>query len=283
MNLQQMKVRVRNWLTACFGAEHTNDKSERSFRFAEESVELCQAIGLTRHQMDTILDHVYSRPKGEVDQEAAGTLITLLSVCDLHKVSLESIFKSEMNRAETSIDAIRAKHNTKPAHLAKHIHYHNHSSDELIANPKIKQLCLKLSEFFGVPLNITFHIDVKSNYFGISVITSAAVISVHARSTGKDKPELFLLDSHYTLQKVLSTIEGVELNKTDTEFWVARITSNPKDSDQNINITTELGLDSIGACLQVIALPYQVECSYGSPVPANNEYLFVFRQKDLFN
>lgn len=280
MNLQQMKVRVRNWLTACFGAEHTNDKSERSFRFAEESVELCQAIGLTRHQMDTILDHVYSRPKGEVDQEAAGTLITLLSVCDLNNVSLESIFKSEMNRAETSLDAIRAKHNTKPAHLAKHIQYH--TSDELMDKPKIKKLCLNLSKFFDAPLNFTFHIDVKSNYFGISVVTSASVISVHARSTGKDKPELFLLDSHYTIQKVLSSIEGVELNKTNTEFWVTRITSDPKDLDNNINIASELKLDSIGACLQVIALPYTVECAYGSPIPANNEYLFVFRAKDLF-
>jgi len=288
MNLQQMKVRVRNWLTNCFGVEHTNDKSERSFRFAEECVELCQAIGLSRDQMNSILDHVYSRPKGEVDQEAAGTLITLLSVCDLHSVSLESIFKSEMNRAENNIEAIRAKHNTKPAHLAKHISYSQ--NQEILNRSKIKHVTKKLCDFFNAPISFAFHMGTASSeYFAISVKSISAVIQADPtlldirvyKEWREKQPKLFFLDSYTTIERITGIFEGIKLDKKQTKFWVTRIAPNSKDLNNIVELTEALDLDSIGFCLQGIAFPKVVQCEFGSPVPSDNEYLFIFNKQIL--
>lgn len=66
-----------DWGVRCFGEEHMNDTKMRALRFLEEAVELCQALGLDRPTLHTLIHEVYARPAGDLKQEIGGTILTL--------------------------------------------------------------------------------------------------------------------------------------------------------------------------------------------------------------
>lgn len=63
--------RVHAWVSECFGEKSAHDRTERTHRFLEESIELAQALGCTEAEVMQLVRYVYSRPAGEVAQPAA--------------------------------------------------------------------------------------------------------------------------------------------------------------------------------------------------------------------
>lgn len=106
--------RVTNWLLQCFGPEISSDKTERCFRFIEESLELVQALGITKHQVLQLVDYTFDRPLGEPKQEVGGVMVTLAALCFAADLNLENCAEDEYKRILLKIDKIREKHFSKP-------------------------------------------------------------------------------------------------------------------------------------------------------------------------
>lgn len=81
MSTTTFQQRVEPWLLACFGEQIAADTIERNHRFLEESLELVQACGCTQSEAHQLVDYVFGRPVGEVQQEAGGVMVTLAALC----------------------------------------------------------------------------------------------------------------------------------------------------------------------------------------------------------
>lgn len=108
--------RVAPWMQACFGPEISADSVERNHRFIEEALELVQAGGCTRSEAHQLVDYVFDRPAGELDQEVGGVMITLAALCLAHNTDMHSAAETELARVWDKIDTIRAKQAAKPKH-----------------------------------------------------------------------------------------------------------------------------------------------------------------------
>lgn len=111
------QTRTFDWLLRCFGKSIAYSRRERMQRFFEESCELVQAGGLTKEEAQALLDYTYSRPVGDLPQEIGGVQVCLASLSTATGYSLERCAEAELLRAESKIDAIRAKHAKKPDHI----------------------------------------------------------------------------------------------------------------------------------------------------------------------
>ena len=109
MNLIQNDV--KDWLLRCFNEDIASNTKERNFRFLEEALELVQANGCSREDALRLVDYVYNRPSGELNQEVGGTVFTLAALCNAAKVDLVEAFFEEFERVNTPemIEKIRQK------------------------------------------------------------------------------------------------------------------------------------------------------------------------------
>jgi hypothetical protein len=98
----------------CFGVKAVVNLEERSARFLEESVELCQAVGLEEEAAISVVKYVYARPTGEVPQEVGGVAMTLGVLVEQLGLNFEQEAYRELMRCCERIEAIREKHNKKP-------------------------------------------------------------------------------------------------------------------------------------------------------------------------
>lgn len=73
---------VEIWCKSCFGEDTYFNKEERIHRFIEEALELAQSLGCTKEEIGMLTDYVFSRPKGEPNQEVGGVMITC---CIVHR------------------------------------------------------------------------------------------------------------------------------------------------------------------------------------------------------
>jgi len=108
--------RVAPWMTACFGEEVSNDRTERNHRFLEESLELVQAMGCTESEAHQLVDYVFNRPKGEPHQEVGGVMVTLAALCLACSLSMHKCGDIELERIWTKVEEIREKQAKKPKH-----------------------------------------------------------------------------------------------------------------------------------------------------------------------
>jgi len=108
--------RVKPWLMKCFGEKISADKSERNHRFLEEALELVQACGCTDNEAHQLVDYVYGRDVGEVNQEVGGVMVTLAAHCLAHGVDMHKEGETELARVWTMVEKIRAKQAAKPKH-----------------------------------------------------------------------------------------------------------------------------------------------------------------------
>jgi hypothetical protein len=108
--------RVEPWLLACFGEQIAADTIERNHRFLEEALELVQACGCTQSEAHQLVDYVFGRPVGEVQQEAGGVMVTLAALCRAQGLSMHEAGEKELARIWTKVEAIRAKQAAKPKH-----------------------------------------------------------------------------------------------------------------------------------------------------------------------
>lgn len=79
--MSEFQSAVLAWMLECFGADSIFDKQERSIRFLEECLELAQACGVTIDQAYAMVDFVFKRNAGEIDQEVGGVMVTLAALC----------------------------------------------------------------------------------------------------------------------------------------------------------------------------------------------------------
>lgn len=105
---------VSDWAIRCFGEAIATDKTERAFRFLEESLEVCQSLGVTEDEAHNLVSYVFNRPLGVLSQEVGGVTVTLAALCSATDIELEEEAKTELARCEQNTERIRAKHNAKP-------------------------------------------------------------------------------------------------------------------------------------------------------------------------
>lgn len=109
--------KVHLWMMKCFGSMASGDKTERGFRFLEESLELVQATGTTAEEAHVLVDYVFCRPIGERDQEVGGVMVTLAALCTAHDMDMDQEGERELMRIWDNIYKIRAKQAAKPKNI----------------------------------------------------------------------------------------------------------------------------------------------------------------------
>lgn len=112
--MKSFQTRVRLWLLSCFGKAIANDEQERNLRFIEESLELVQSLGMDKQTALTVLEHVYSRPRGEYKQEIGGVMVTLAALCAAQGIDMQILGEMEYDRIMVFQADIRKKHFNKP-------------------------------------------------------------------------------------------------------------------------------------------------------------------------
>lgn len=113
---RSFQYRVHDWVVACFGPKIAVDKTERNHRFLEEALELVQSCGCTASEAHQLVDYVYGREAGELNQEVGGVMITLMALCTAQGTLADICGEAELERIWTKVEAIRAKQAAKPEH-----------------------------------------------------------------------------------------------------------------------------------------------------------------------
>jgi hypothetical protein len=108
--------RIQPWMIACFGEQIAADKIERNYRFLEEALELVQACGCTQYEAHQLVDYVYGRPQGDINQEVGGVMVTLAALCLANGFDMHAAAEKELARIWTNVEQIRAKQAAKPKH-----------------------------------------------------------------------------------------------------------------------------------------------------------------------
>lgn len=108
--------RVQPWMMECFGPEISADKTERNHRFLEESLELVQSLGCTKHEAVQLVDYVYGREVGDPPQEVGGVMVTLSALCLASGLDMHQCGETELARIWALVAKIRAKQAAKPKH-----------------------------------------------------------------------------------------------------------------------------------------------------------------------
>jgi NTP pyrophosphatase (non-canonical NTP hydrolase) len=93
-----LQKRVSKWVNTRFGNACLKDSHERALRVLEEALELAQAAGVTSTEIVTVAEHVWSRPVGEIRQEHAGVLVSLLASATANGIDLEDAVVDEIER-----------------------------------------------------------------------------------------------------------------------------------------------------------------------------------------
>jgi NTP pyrophosphatase (non-canonical NTP hydrolase) len=106
--------RVKPWLDKCFGVKEAGNIKERNHRFLEEALELVQAGGCNALEAHQIVDYVYARKKGEINQEVGGVMTTLAALCLANDVDMHAEGETELARIWKLVDQIRTKQESKP-------------------------------------------------------------------------------------------------------------------------------------------------------------------------
>lgn len=106
--------RVDRWLVDCFGMKIARDPIERNHRFLEEALELAQACDCTKEEALQLVDYVFRRDIGEVEQEVGGVMNTLAALCLSRDIDMLDAGHIELDRCWTKVEAIRAKRAAKP-------------------------------------------------------------------------------------------------------------------------------------------------------------------------
>ena len=94
-----LEERVQHWIVTRIGVKYAY-RRERAMRLLEEAIELAQAEGITEEMVNRQTRHVFSRPAGEPDQEAAGVGVCFAGWCAATGHSMVSLTLREVERIE---------------------------------------------------------------------------------------------------------------------------------------------------------------------------------------
>jgi len=94
----QRQSAILEWANATFGEATASNKGERIRRFAEEAIEMAQAVGLDKQALHDIIDHVYAKPAGNIAQEIGQVGVSLLALVENLGISAEEEEFKEFDR-----------------------------------------------------------------------------------------------------------------------------------------------------------------------------------------
>lgn len=114
ISFASFQPRVYTWLVKCFGKETADKHDERRQRFCEEALELVQAAGGSREMAHAMVDYVFDRPIGELEQEIGGAQTTMAALAQAFNIDMDVAREKELARAESKTEEIRVKWATKP-------------------------------------------------------------------------------------------------------------------------------------------------------------------------
>jgi hypothetical protein len=111
MSRDSRQTRCLRWVKETFGILTVKD---RAIRLLEEAIELAQSECVSKEDAIRIIEHVYSKPAGDPQQEAGGIGVCLLAYCELRGFSAEQLEKAELDRVMSKDPAwFRKRHNVK--------------------------------------------------------------------------------------------------------------------------------------------------------------------------
>lgn len=110
MNFQQ---RVTNWLSYCFGYAQSRSKQDRIHRFIEEALELAQAAGCPKADIEALLNHVYAKEPSNVANEVGDVMLTLAGVANAYSCDADACGERSLQKVWEKCEQIRAKQASK--------------------------------------------------------------------------------------------------------------------------------------------------------------------------
>jgi hypothetical protein len=90
--------RVHDWCVAAFGDDHAWSVEQRGIRMIEEAIEAGQAAGCSAEMVHRLVDHVFSRPVGDLAQEIGGVGVTLLALSEAAQIDADCEERREFAR-----------------------------------------------------------------------------------------------------------------------------------------------------------------------------------------
>lgn len=92
------QIKVANWVEEAFGLQQARSVEYRGLRFVEEAIELAQSCDCKLETLHQLIDHIYSRPKGDLRQELGGVGLTLLALANAAGMSADAAEQEELER-----------------------------------------------------------------------------------------------------------------------------------------------------------------------------------------
>lgn len=89
---------IFEWCAAAFGMDHATSTEQRGLRLVEEAAEAAQAAGCNPETLRKIIDYVYSRPAGELQQELGGVGLCVLAMAASARFSADIAENAECAR-----------------------------------------------------------------------------------------------------------------------------------------------------------------------------------------
>lgn len=100
--LRNFQHDVWDWYETMFrGTREEHTTKTLGMRFLEEALELAQAVGLSKEDVMRQMEYTFSRPKGTVESEIAGTIITLQHIAGDHIIDVQDEALKELRRIST--------------------------------------------------------------------------------------------------------------------------------------------------------------------------------------
>ncbi|MFC0679414.1 hypothetical protein ACFFGH_16380 [Lysobacter korlensis] len=94
----ERQAQTHEWCVAAFGDHDARSVAQRGLRLAEEAIETAQACGCDAAMLHRLIDHVYSKPVGELAQELGGLGVTLLALAEAAGISADDAEQLELAR-----------------------------------------------------------------------------------------------------------------------------------------------------------------------------------------
>ena len=111
MSRAKRQIKIFDWVIRCFGP---TSPQERLKRLLEEAVELAQSEDISKSEAQQIVEYVYSRPKGDPEQEVGGLCVCILAYCELKGYLASVLEKRECRRVlKKDPEHFRERHNKK--------------------------------------------------------------------------------------------------------------------------------------------------------------------------
>lgn len=90
------------------------DVKIRAYRALEEMLELNQTLEISEEKAHELVTYVFSRPLGEIRQEAGGVAFTTIALFSALGIDFINSGHDAVSEAYSRIDQIKAKSKTKP-------------------------------------------------------------------------------------------------------------------------------------------------------------------------